>query len=146
MSISKEQWLAIENHLVGSFVSVKFKLGQHDMSVQRARKSESTTVLAVYIDGKIKGAWFDAKNDRPGCIELVWRKREKSYYTAAEIKRLEKAFGKRDAKKYHPKLLAKHHFLDCYFTTAKSVVRQFKKISNLELMLIGGAPYQPTET
>lgn len=146
MSISKEQWLAIENHLVGSFASVKFKLGQHDVSVQRARKSESTTVLAVYIDGEIKGAWFNAKNERPDCIELVWRKREISRYKPKEIKRLEKEIGKRRAKQYYPELHSKLQYLDCHFTTAKSVVRQFKKIKNLELMLINGEPYQPTET
>ncbi|GGF00605.1 hypothetical protein [Pseudoalteromonas gelatinilytica] len=145
MAISKEQWEKIENELAGFLGSALFKLGDHEISIQRVRNSESTTVLAVYIDGYIKGEWHTKEETRPACLEQVWRKRYISIYKQADIKQIIKIFGKREAKKRYPNLNEKKEFLDCYFTTAKSLVRQFKRIKGIELMLIGGVPYESME-
>lgn len=145
MTISKEQWDKVENELAGTFGSALFKLGEHEISIQRVRKSESTTILAVYIDGYIKGEWFTKQETQPSCLKLVWRKRAISIYKQAEIKKLIQIFGKREVKKRYPNLYKKKEYLDCYFTTAKSLVRQFKRIKDIQLMLIGGVPYESTE-
>ena len=145
MAISKEQWDKVESELAGTFGSALFKLGDHEISIQRVRKSESTTVLAVYIDGYIKGEWHTKEETRPDCLEQVWRKRYISIYKQADIKQIIKIFGKREAKKRYPNLNEKKEFLDCYFTTAKSLVRQFKRIKGIELILIGGVPYESME-
>ena len=63
MSISKEQWKALEVELKGSWVQVKFKLHGHEVDITRCRKSESTTVLGVYIDGVMKSEWFKELKD-----------------------------------------------------------------------------------
>ncbi|WP_105198999.1 hypothetical protein [Pseudoalteromonas sp. T1lg10] len=134
MPITKEQWSEIETNLAGMLGHARFKLGDHEISVQRVKKSESTTMLAVYIDHEIKGEWYTKSDSRPSCLEQVWRKRTFSVFKAADIKRIEKAFGKRDAKKHYPNLYEKREFFDCSFTTAKSLVRQFKRIEGLELI------------
>ena len=145
MTISKEQWDKVENEIAGTFGSALFKLGDHEVSIQRVIKSESTTVLAVYIDGYIKGEWFTKEATQPPCLKLVWRKRAISIYKQAEIKKLIQMFGKREVKKRYPNLYKKKEYLDCYFTTAKSLVRQFKRIKGIELMLIGGVPCESME-
>ena len=145
MAITKEQWIKIENELASTFGNVVFSVGDHKVSVQRNRTSESTTVLSVYIDDFIKGEWFNKKESRPACLEQVWRKRSISLYKPTEIKRIQKAFGKRDAIKHFPKLHDKKEYFDSFFTTSKSLVRQFKRIENIELELIGGVTYESLE-
>ena len=71
MAISKEQWIEIENELTGTFANVVFSVGDHRVSVQRQRKSESTTVLSVYIDDYIKGEWCNKKESRPVSLYMT---------------------------------------------------------------------------
>ncbi|WP_419147564.1 hypothetical protein [Pseudoalteromonas 'SMAR'] len=134
MSITSEQWQEIEEKLKGIYPCVKFNFGEFQLTIARVKVSESTFHLGVYINGEIKAAWFSEKNDRPVCIPDVWRKRTKAIYSAKTIKEIEKAFGKRESKKYYPDLHKKYVYYDCCFTTAKSLVRQFKKLSNLTLL------------
>ena len=142
MAISKEQWGVIEKHLTGFFVSVIFKYGEFELTVSRSRVSESKTSLVVYIDDMIKGSWYLEENDRPSCIPDVWRKRTRAKYTTKSIRDAEKVWGKRRAKKEFPELYEKNEYHTCDFTTAKSLVRQFKKLEGLELIKIGGKSYK----
>ena len=141
MAISKEQWIEIEKHLAGFFGSVIFKYGEYEITVTRGRVSESKTSLVVYVDDAIKGGWFIEDKERPSCIPDVWRKRTRAKYTAKSIKDAEKVWGKRRAKKEMPELYEKTEYHTCDFTTAKSLVRQYKKLEGLELIKIGGKSY-----
>ena len=141
MAISKEQWVEIEKQLAGLFGSVIFKYGEFEITVTRGRVSESKTSLVVYVDDAIKGAWFIEDNERPTCISDVWRKRTRARYTTKSIKDAEKVWGKRRAKKEMPELYEKTEYHTCDFTTAKSLVRQYKKLEGLELIKIGGKSY-----
>lgn len=141
MAITKEQWIEIEKHLAGFFGSVIFKYGEYEITVTRGRVSESKTSLVVYVDDAIKGAWFIEDKERPSCIPDVWRKRTRAKYTAKSIKDAEKVWGKRRAKKEMPELYEKTEYHTCDFTTAKSLVRQYKKLEGLELIKIGGKSY-----
>lgn len=141
MAISKEQWVEIEKQLAGLFGSVIFKYGEFEITVTRGRVSESKTSLVVYVDDAIKGAWFIEDNERPKCIPDVWRKRTHAKYTAKSIRDAEKVWGKRRAKKEMPELYEKTEYHTCDFTTAKSLVRQYKKLEGLELIKIGGKSY-----
>ena len=141
MAITKEQWIEIEKHLAGFFGSVIFKYGEFEITVTRGRVSESKTSLVVYVDDAIKGAWFIADKERPSCIPDVWRKRTRARYTAKSIKDAEKLWGKRGAKKEFPELYEVTEYHTCDFTTAKSLVRQYKKLEGLELIKIGGQSY-----
>ena len=141
MAISKEQWAEIEKQLAGLFGSVIFKYGEFEITVIRGRVSESKTSLVVYVDGVIKGGWYSKDNERPSCIPDVWRKRTRARYTTKSIKDAEKVWGKRRAKKEMPELYEKTEYHTCDFTTAKSLVCQYKKLEGLELIKIGGKTY-----
>ncbi|MFP3352309.1 hypothetical protein ABZP26_08235 [Pseudoalteromonas sp. SD03] len=141
MAITKEQWVEIEKHLAGLFSSVIFKYGEFEVTVTRSRVSESKTSLVVYVDGVIKGGWYSKDNERPACIPDVWRKRTRAKYTAKSIKSFEKIWGKRRAKKEMPELYEVTEYHTCDFTTAKSLVRQYKKLEGLELIKIGGKSF-----
>ena len=141
MAITKEQWIEVEKHLAGLFSSVIFKYGEFEITVTRGRVSESKTSLVVYVDDVIKGGWYSKDNERPTCIPDVWRKRTRAKYTAKSIKSFEKIWGKRRAKKEMPELYEVTEYHTCDFTTAKSLVRQYKKLEGLELIKIGGKSY-----
>jgi hypothetical protein len=138
MSITTEEWKQIEEELQGVFATACFNLEQVEIVIQRKRISESTTVLAVFLDGEIRPAWgFDSHEQNHPLVERVWRKRSRSIYSPKEKARIYKSFGKRAGKKYFPKIEESQYWLDSSFTTAASLVRQFKKISGLELGYIG---------
>ncbi|MDX7855197.1 hypothetical protein SJU92_04100 [Aeromonas caviae] len=146
MSISKEQWKAIEAELKGILVQVKFKLHGHEIAISRCRKSESTTVLGVYIDGEIKGSWMKELADIDPADEFmnkvakqVFFHKFKAMYSKKQIetmakhkrrlgaKRMKEMFGEAPEK-------AGWTYLVPYFGSSTALVRQFKKIEGLELV------------
>ncbi|KZN39810.1 hypothetical protein JL49_17165 [Pseudoalteromonas luteoviolacea] len=142
MTINKEAWDVITEHLAGLFPTVEFQLGSYIIKVKRSFPTESTSTLAVYIDDFIKGEWIHNTENRPTCIESVWKKKTRAYYTPKQVKRLEKDFGKRDAKKYFPNLHNKYEYLHPYFSTSNVLVNQFKKIEGLKLLSIDCESYE----
>lgn len=136
--ISKEQWQEVEEELKGLFPTVKFRYQEHEVRVTRERKSESQTVLAVYVDGYIRGAWMlPSREGFDPIARQLWRTRTKGVYSPKMIKEIEKIWGKRQAKKRHPDLHGKREYFDPYFVTAASIVRQYRKLDGLELLQIG---------
>ncbi|MCU8031800.1 hypothetical protein ACROAH_14830 [Shewanella oncorhynchi] len=137
MAITKEQWQQLETEMAGSFVNVKFSYQGHEISVQRERKSESSTELAVYIDGYIKGGWIcspeNQPEDTPKILPQVWNTKTRSAYSPKKIADLEKKFGKRKAKEYFPNLHHKVGVLMPFFSKASVLCRQFKKLEGLAL-------------
>ncbi|WP_447077698.1 hypothetical protein [Shewanella algae] len=135
--ISKEQWQQLETEMSALFVDVHFKYQGHELSIRRERDGESKTVLAVYIDGVIKGGWIvikqDLAEDAPSIIPEVWCQRSKAIYTAKQIAQIEKVWGKREAKKEHPRLHEKLVWHQPWFPKASVLCRQFKKLKGLEL-------------
>ncbi len=134
MSISKAQWQAIETALMRLGGCAEFALDGHKITTQKRMVSENRMAIMVYIDGQIKGKWvIPGEKDAPAIVPKVWRLKTKAYYGPAKIKRLEKQFGKRKAREYFPKLHEKQHGYLPDFSTAKSLVRQYKKIEGLTL-------------
>ncbi|MGY3943357.1 hypothetical protein [Aeromonas tecta] len=146
MTISKEQWQAIEAELKGSWVQVKFKLHGHEIYITRARKSESTTVLAVYIDEVIKSEWAKELSEIDPADEFmnqvvkqVFFHKFKAMYSKKQLetmakhkrrlgaKRMKEMFGEAPEK-------AGWTYLIPYFGSSTALVRQFKKIDGLELV------------
>lgn len=143
MALSKVQCDHLKEHLSGLFCQAKFQHGEDTVTVERVRKSENQTCLAVYIIGTIKGEWFTekGKNYAPQILEKVYFEKKFSLYTAATIKKIEKQLGKRKAKKYYPELHDKRTSFVPYFLASKTLVNQFKKIEKLELIQLGNLPY-----
>jgi hypothetical protein len=133
--ITKEQWDDIENELTGMFASVKFQYGEHVLNVARVRTGEAKHDLMVYIDGYIKGAWH--MPDSEGFIPVakdVWRTRKKAVYSPQKKAKLIKDFGKKRVKEYLPDLDKIIIYYSPDFTTAKSLVRQYKKLEGLAVI------------
>lgn len=146
MSISKEQWKAIEAELKGGWVQVKFKLHGHEIYITRERKTESTTVLAIYIDGAIKGTWMKVLEDIDPADEFM-NKVVKQVF----CHKFHKRYGKKDLENYAKakrqcgakfanELYGKDPekqgttYLFPAFGSSAALVRQFKKIDGLELV------------
>lgn len=146
MTISKEQWQAIAAELKKGWVQVDFKLDGHAIHVTRERKSESTTVLGVYIDGFMKGIWCKELSDidpsdefMNKVVKQVYFHKFKARYSKKELetmakhkrsigaKRLKEMFGANPEK-------AGWTYLFPYFGSSTALVRQFKKIEGLELV------------
>lgn len=133
--IDKEQWADLESKLASYLVGVELQYKGHKLNIKRERDGESKTVLAVYIDGIIKGSWFlpDAE-DRPDIVSDVWRKRSKRVYSHQKKAKIIKQFGKRQAMRVFPDIDKAIEFYDPYFNTSKTLIRQFKKLDGLELI------------
>ena len=139
MAISVEKWSIIEENLNSLYRSVDFLLDGHKLHIQWARKSEKlqSYVLIVYIDWFIKvGSGYPCHGFYDSFTEKVWRKRTNTI----------SLFGKRDLsgkskreiasinrlKKQYPDKVQTWN--DCYFCSARSLIRQYKKLEGLELV------------
>lgn len=132
-AITKEQWQQIEDELSGMFACVKFSYQGSEIIVKRERKNESTTLLVVYIDGEIQGKWFTRPEDSPKVLPEVWCKRSSASYQPKFIERIEKIYGKRQAKKEYPDLHSRREWFEPFFSKSSVLCRQFKKLKGLEL-------------
>lgn len=144
MSINKEQWKALEVELKGSWVQVKFKLHGHEIDITRCRKSESTTVLGVYIDGVMKSEWFKELKDIDSSDEFmnkvvkqVFFHKFKAMYNKKqleEIAKYKRRFGAKRVKEVFGDTPEKAGwtYLVPYFGSSALLIRQFKKIEGLE--------------
>lgn len=140
MAISKEQWEKIEERLASPLALEIFEYKSYKLTVHRIQISESKTELAVYINGCMNFGWGWQEGNRPkdltptpSIVADVWKLRTKAIYSPKEIKDLEKAFGKRAAKKQFPDLHAKVKWYVPLFSKASVLCRQFKQLDGLEL-------------
>ncbi|WP_028294267.1 hypothetical protein [Oceanobacter kriegii] len=137
--ISNDQWKDIQEKLARSFVSVQFRWGDDEISVQRVSVSENKTALAVYLNGTIQpGKGLPDSDHYDPLVEKIWRKRSKAAYSPAKKAKIEKTFGKRGARQTFSNLDKTFEWFDPTFNTAASLVRQFKKLENLQLLKLNG--------
>ncbi|ENM4022603.1 hypothetical protein DDN27_003472 [Vibrio cholerae] len=134
--ITKEMWEDIEAEMSGSWVNIQFTYKGHEVSVQRARVSESKTCLQVYIDGFIKGEWMTIEGvteKAPSILPDVWCKKTKSKYRSDYKEHVTKLYGKKRVKTKCPDLDDKWEFYVPTFSKASVLCRQFKKLEGIEL-------------
>lgn len=135
MEITAEQWKGLQETLQGIYVSAKLRYGDHDITVEKRRVGENKYALAVFLDGSIKGSWFDGDDEVYGpLVKLFWRKRTRALFKPKEKSRLKKDFNKRQVKELFPRIDETWVIYDPTFNTAASLIRQFKKIEGLELV------------
>ncbi|MJP99741.1 hypothetical protein DN101_14720 [Salmonella enterica subsp. enterica] len=144
MAISKEQWNGIQNTLLSEFCSVRFRTSTgEELHIMKSFIGENKLALIVWIDGvRNEGwGWPNHKLFRP-LVQQVWRR--KTFRPGASIVRRasKTAAGRKWLKRRENQdLFRVVEFWVCYFNTAASLVRQFKKIEGLELIgpsLTGG--------
>ncbi|MCI4116050.1 hypothetical protein E4659_12555 [Dickeya dianthicola] len=131
-SITKEQWAQIKTELQSYFCHIEFKYGDTVITVARERDGESRTVLAVYFDGTMRGAWGSEKSEVYNPItRLFWCEKKKRLYSAKRAAQLEKEIGKRRAKEHFPDLHDSYSYWLPFFSSSTSLIRQFKKAEGL---------------
>lgn len=134
-TISKEMWKKLEEEMSHMFVSVKFSYQGYEVAVARVRDGESKTLLAIYIDDVMKGAWLqDKTEDKPSIIKQVCCTKSRHHYSQANAKKLVAQYGKRRVLKIFPELYEKYEYLLPYFSKASVLCRQFKKLEGIELI------------
>lgn len=68
--LTKEQWAKVESDLSHSYGSVKLRCDGHEIHATVEREKGLRYVVAVYIDGWIKGEWFKGE---PEHVRKFWR-------------------------------------------------------------------------
>jgi len=134
--ITNEKWDAIEKKLEGWFSDVSFLYDGHSVRVQKLPFRENVLRLFVFIDGTIdqnKSIDLHKKGFDP-LVTLFWRRSERyafdRKYRQSLIKynKAMKSLGSKDPPKDpNAKLIVYHPD----FATAKSLVRQFRRIEGL---------------
>jgi len=134
--ITKEQWVEIEKELSGFFGHAKFKLGSDEISVIREPYKEGERRLVVYLNGWIRYGWnADPTSENYNLlIEKFYQKHSRALYSGKEKKRLSKGFRKKELKEYFPGLEKRYTYFSPCWRKAKTLVNQFKKIKELELL------------
>lgn len=134
----KAQWERIEKYLRERlFPVVKFRVGEHEIVIEKQPVAENRQALFVFIDGSIKGEWMVRPENVPSIALSVWRKRTIALYKPKEKARLISKLGKGRAREFFPGLDAETVSYTPEFGTANSLVRQFKKIKGLKLVEMG---------
>ncbi|WP_419057188.1 hypothetical protein [Kluyvera georgiana] len=136
-TITKEQWQGIQNTLGGLYSRVEFKLSSGEkIAVYKAMVSENKLALIVWIDDTRSEAWgWPSHKDFRPVTKVVWRR--KTYKPGASI--IRRASKTRDGQRWlkRKENAYLHEVVEywvCYFSTAASLVRQFKKIDGLEIV------------
>lgn len=138
MSLTKEQQAELLKELEELYPLAQLRLGDVQITIGRMRTSENKMELMVGLDDKIDYLWgFPDLNDYRPETEQLWRKVTKAKYKPAMVKKLIKDLGKRRARKHLPDYDARLVRYDPCFNTAASLVRQYARIKELELVSIG---------
>lgn len=134
--ISKAQWEEIEERLKNRlFATVEFSYKGRRINVSKEWIAENKQSLIVYIDGIWCLGLQDSEHKLFDPIaHEVWRKRSRQVYPPKEKARMVKGLGKRMARKILPNLDKVIVMYMPDFSTAKSLVRQFKKLQGIELL------------
>jgi len=137
MSITKDQWAAVEAELKRPYGRCDFSVDGNDISVQREGYSEGRTCLVVYINGSWTFGWGSPESDKFRPITtLVWRKRSNALYKPKQKASLIKAFGGvRKTRERFPKLDKVSVRYEPIFFKASALVRQLRRIPTKDIRL-----------
>lgn len=135
-AISKDKWEEIEERLKNRiFASVEFSYKGRRITVSKESIAENKQGLIVYIDGSWCLGWQDSAHKLFDPItHEVWRKTSRQVYPPKKKARIVKDFGKRRAQELFPSLDKVIVMYTPDFSTARSLVRQFKKLQGIELL------------
>lgn len=129
MSLSKAQWMAIEEFLSIPFGHAKLKCDGFEITAQVRPLKGMRLVVAVFVNGHMKGAWLDGKDER--CIKF-YQKKTKHLLKADErkqalansknryVNKVDRAFFKHHAE-------AMYEYWLPYWTSPRTFCRHIQK-------------------
>ncbi|WP_139203132.1 hypothetical protein [Amphritea atlantica] len=106
--------------------------------MRRELVKEGRFELIVYFDRTLSIGWGWKTSDHYDPLtEVLWHKRTKSLYSPKKRAEIIKSLGKRNAKRLFPKLEEHMEWYEPVFSTAATLVRQYKKVEGLSLESVG---------
>lgn len=137
MKITKEQWNGIQNTLGDMYCDVRFKMPSgEEITINKSFVAENKMALIVWIDGVRSEGWgWPPHEDFRPLTKLIWRR--KTYKPGASI--IRRASKTKDGLRWLKRKESAYihevvEYWVCHFSTAASLVRQFRKIDGLELI------------
>ncbi|CAA0097751.1 Uncharacterised protein [BD1-7 clade bacterium] len=138
MTITPEQWQAIQAELQHLHCRVEFQLDGHEILITKQGIAENRLGLAIYINGIINAGYANEKSDAYNPIAIkVWKPAKVSLYGPKKREQIRKQFGKRRTKQLFPNLEKTATYYKPWFDKASVLIRQYKKLEGLSIKKIG---------
>ena len=136
--ISKAQWQQVQQQLSGLYGQAVFQLDGHEITIQRGQLSENKLGLSVFIDGVMAPRHgFEPSDDYLAVTQKVWAKKFIWAYSPAKQKSMIKSLGKRRLRELCPNYDKKREYRVPIFSSARTLIGQYKKLDGLVLVKIG---------
>lgn len=140
MAVTKEQWQAIEDQLMGSFGQIKLKCDGFEVNASIQRVSALQLGICIYVNGWVKGEWYKGEADE---ARKFLRRTDHYVWKAKDRAEAEKWLKKRglDAKTrefWHGVATDKSSVWCPWWTNAKAFCRHLRKTcTEIEVIQIG---------
>ena len=133
--MNREDWKKIEDRLRFPGARASLRVDARDV-VLEVRTDKMKMVIAVYVDGWMKGEWVDAKNPYP---EQAYMRRHERYLWSNKQRdvaaKWAKRYGKRDARARFGDMDKKIVFFLPYFPSVRAVRTHYEKtFKSIELV------------
>lgn len=130
----REDWKTVEQKLSGSYGSVNLRCDGYEVILQVERLKARTYVIAVYVNGWMKGEWLLGETEES---RRFYQAKTVFLYGPAARKKAVKKLGKRRAEEYG--FLKSFTSRTPYWTSVTALRRHFQK-HNQSIELMG--PYE----
>jgi hypothetical protein len=91
------KWQKIEDALKGVYGRIKVSADGYEVTFVKMLESQRLVTVA-YVDGAIKGEWYQAKDGKPIHPQSrFWCEKRRRLYPLSKYNALKKAFGKKEA-------------------------------------------------
>lgn len=133
--MTAEQWKKAENMLSTVLGVVKMKVDGYDITIQYAREKPTKYLLAVYVNGYIKGEWVTQDCE---IRRKFYYCGEKQFFSAKEKKKIFAGFTKREQARFekenHDRLYYKYYtpYFGSFRTLKAHLIKNNKSIELVE--------------
>lgn len=140
--MTKEDWKKVEAALSGTYGIAKIKADEFEVTFQRALVSKNRLGIGIYVNGWMKGEWYDPEKEFPEqrCLRLVSKFACKPK-TRAELKKLGKTLGKKMTREMGPAFDPdlKYHYYELTWPSVTAIRRHYQQtFQSLELIEVLG--------
>ena len=136
--MTKEEWSKVEKALSGLYGSTKLLVDGHKITFRRVLVDKHRLGIVTYVDGEIRGEWYNA--DKPCPEQRFLRKATRFVHKPAVRAKLKKLWPKsrKPAGEYwNPD--AKFHYFLPWWTDATALRRHYQKtFQSIELVEVVG--------
>lgn len=136
LTMTDEQWKQVEKNISGIYFSIHLKIDGYDITLQPVKNGNLKFMIAVYVNGHIKGEWII--NDCE-IRKKFYRSISKCYFTKKGIEKITKGLRKKEREEYEKELKEKYTYTyhEPYFGSFKTLKSTLiKNNTSIELVEI----------